>query len=67
MNNGTAKRLDELCNDNNDAYREEVLYETWAEVPHGLAKIRPVPVAQRSVEAAQDAETTVAGCCGGRR
>lgn len=31
MEKNSAKVLDETCNSNNDAYRDEVLYSAWVE------------------------------------
>jgi len=34
MEMNSAKVLDEVCNQHNDAYRDEVLYAAWAEPQH---------------------------------
>ncbi len=33
-----GKILDEACNQNNDAYSDEVLYAAWADAPRDVAR-----------------------------
>lgn len=60
MDRGSGKKLDEECNDNNEAYSEEVLYASWAEVPPGAPAPVKTPAANPATIEEIDVEATLA-------